>query len=93
MAVHGRVIFRPSTGGRALRARMIDWDGTHLPEELRQLPPGRYFLESVDDILVLDELTPEEDAGIRLALDQVEAGQVVPLDEVMRKIRSRARRR
>jgi hypothetical protein len=72
---------------------MIDWDGTHLPEELRQLPPGRYFLESVDDILVLDELTPEEDAGIRLALDQVEAGQVVPLDEVMRKIRPRARRR
>jgi len=24
--------------------RKLDWDGKHLPEELKRLPPGRYVL-------------------------------------------------
>lgn len=34
-------------------------------------------------------MTEEEEEGIRLALDQVEAGQVVPYDDVIRELRSR----
>ena len=69
---------------------MIEWDGKHVPEELRQLPPGRYLIGPAYEIWD-DELTPEEEAGLQHALDQAEAGQVRPLDEVMREIRSRVR--
>ena len=76
-----------------MRPRIIEWDGTHIPEELRQLPPGRYLIGSAYELWDEDELTPEEDAGIRLALDQIEAGQGVPVEEAMRQIRSRIRAR
>jgi len=73
-----------------MRATIINWDGTNLPEELHRLPPGQYVVEVVDDHGGdITELTPEEDAGIRLALDQVEAGQFVPYDVAMRKLRAR----
>jgi hypothetical protein len=71
---------------------MIEWDGKNIPEDLRQLPPGRYLIGPAYELWD-EELTPEEDAGIRLALDQLEAGQGVPLDEAMRQIRSRIRAR
>jgi len=73
-----------------LRPVMIEWDGTNLPEELRRLPPGRYLIGSAYEIWD-EELTSEEEAGLQHALDQAEAGQVRPLDEVMREIRSRVR--
>jgi len=41
--------------GHTFHAILIEWDGTHLPEGLRQLPPGRYLVEYVEE---LDELTP-----------------------------------
>ena len=68
-------------------------DDKNLPDEPRRLPPGRCVLDSVESIDDPDDLTPEEEAGIRLALDQVEAGQGVPLEEAMREIRSRIRQR
>jgi hypothetical protein len=68
---------------------VFDWDGTNLPDEIRQLPPGRYLVYPFEGI---DELTEEEDAGIQLALDQIEAGEDIPAAEVTREIRSRARR-
>lgn len=71
-----------------MRPTIIEWDGEHVPEELRQLPPGRYLIGPAHEIWD-DELTPEEDAGIRLALDQVEAGDVLPYEEVMRELRAR----
>ena len=76
-----------------MRAIVITWDGTHLPEELKQLPPGRYLVEPVENIENLEDLTPEEEAGIRLAMDQIDAGQGVPLEEAIRQIRSRVRAR
>jgi hypothetical protein len=69
---------------------MIEWDGTQVPKELKQLPPGRYVL--TDAYLEDDDLTPEEEEGIRLALDEVEAGDFVTLDEAMQQVRARASR-
>ena len=28
-----------------MESKVIQWDGTHIPEELRDLPPGRYAIE------------------------------------------------
>lgn len=67
---------------------VIEWDGTEVPRALRQLPPGRYVVTPVDD---LEELTEEEDAGIRLALDEAEAGLGLDIDEVMREMKERIR--
>jgi len=69
-----------------LRAVAIDWDGTHLPDELRLLPPGTYIVTFVEDI---HKLTPEEEAGILEAMDDVEAGRGIPYEEVMRELRAR----
>ena len=66
----------------------IEWDGTRLPEELRQLPPGRYILALVDDG---DALSDDEDAAVRRGLDELTAGRMLPLDEAVRGIRARAR--
>ena len=74
-----------------MNARIIDWDGTNVPEELRQLPPGRYVVGSVESIEDLGDLTEEEDAGIRLAMKQIEAGEGTPVEDAIRDIRSRAR--
>lgn len=65
---------------------MIEWDGTHLPKELQELPPGRYLLAVPDEG---DELSADEDAAVRLGLDELAAGHVSTLDEVIREIRSR----
>lgn len=44
-----------------MEPKVIKWDGSHIPEELRSLPPGRYAIESVDQGEVLTE---EEEAGL-----------------------------
>jgi hypothetical protein len=70
-----------------METTIIEWDGTNVPDELRLLPPGRYILEPFDDVEVLSE---EEDAAVREALDEFEAGgELIPFDEVMREIKSR----
>jgi hypothetical protein len=66
---------------------MIDWDGKNVPRELRELPPGCYLVGPAYEIWD-DDLTPEEDAGIQLALDQIEAGEGIPYEEAMRQLRS-----
>jgi hypothetical protein len=56
-----------------------------LPEGLRRLPPGRYVLEPlVED----EELTPEEEAGLLLAMQEIEAGQGIPWEQVRAELRS-----
>ncbi|HZO29116.1 MAG TPA: hypothetical protein VFH48_24345 [Chloroflexota bacterium] len=69
-----------------LRAVAIDWDGTHLPDGLRLLPPGTYIVHFVEDI---HELTSEEEAGILEAMDDIEAGHGIPYEGAMREIRCR----
>ena len=51
--------------------KVIKWDGSHVPEELRSLPPGQYAIESVDRV---DTLTEEEEAGILASLAELDAG-------------------
>lgn len=68
-----------SVGG----SRVIHWNGKDLPEELRELPAGRYFVEAVDEVL---ELTEEEEEGIRRALASLYAGQRRTLVQVRQTI-------
>ena len=72
-----------------MQATVIDWDGTRLPDELRGLPPGRYLVAPLDDH---DALAPEEDAAVCLGLDELAAGEVVPLGDVIQEIHERAHR-
>jgi hypothetical protein len=55
--------------------RVVTWNGRDVPEELRELPAGRYVLEPVDD--EAPSLTPDEEAGIELALRSYQLGRVV----------------
>ena len=63
--------------------KVIKWDGSHVPEELRSLPPGRYAIESVDEVATLTE---EEEAGILAGLADLDVGKNIPLAEVVREI-------
>ncbi|HUH04011.1 MAG TPA: hypothetical protein VML75_18570 [Kofleriaceae bacterium] len=64
--------------------RVLHWNGTDIPEELRELPPGDYVLERLD--ATPPPLTAEEEDGIRTALASRDAGRVVGHDEVRRSI-------
>ena len=64
---------------------VLDWNGADIPEqvrsqmpaELQKLPPGRYVLEPVDELV---ELTAEQEAGIQSAIESVQQGRGVSLD-------------
>lgn len=66
-------------------SKAIKWDGSHIPEELRKLPPGRYVIEPIDEP---SPLTEEEGVGILAGLADLDAGKGVPLADVVREIRS-----
>ena len=69
---------------------VIEWDGEHLPDALRQVPPGRYSLESVADPTLL---SPAEEDGLQRALDELDAGEGRSLTQVILEIRQGAPRR
>ena len=56
-------------------ARIVTWNGKVLPPEMRELPAGRYVVESVD--LEAPPLSPDEDAGIEAALESYRQGRIV----------------
>jgi hypothetical protein len=66
-------------------AKIIEWDGENLPVELRDLPPGQYVVQPVDEAL---NLSAEEEDGIIAALDDLDAEGGTPLEDVLREIRS-----
>ena len=68
---------------------IVRWNGTDLPEELRDLPAGRYIVESIDDV---PPLTLDEDAGIQLALDELAHGGGVDDADAQRRITAPLRR-
>jgi hypothetical protein len=68
-----------------VEAVVIEWDGSEVPRELRELPPGRYLLEPLDELLLL---TPEEDAGIQEAIEDLDAGNGIPLEDALAEIRA-----
>lgn len=53
----------------------MTWNGKDVPDQLRELPAGRYIVEAVDDEAPL--LSPEEEAGIEAALESYRQGPVV----------------
>jgi len=68
---------------------IVRWNGTDLPEELRDLPAGRYIVESIDDV---PPLTLDEDAGLQLALDELAHGGGLDDADVQRRITAPLRR-
>jgi len=49
------------------RARVVTWNGKDVPPEFRDLPAGRYVVEVVEE--QAPALSPEEEAGIEVALE------------------------
>jgi Uma2 family endonuclease len=66
-----------------MQPQIVIWDGEKTPEVFRNLPPGRYILESADEPLLL---SPEEDAGIQAALDELDAGNGIPLGQAIERL-------
>jgi len=72
-----------------LMTRVLHWNGTDLPEELRDLPAGRYVLEPAD---ALPDLPDGEEEGLRQALASLRSGQGRTVDQVRATIDSVLRR-
>jgi|GEM_PF-946062 len=62
---------------------VLKWNGRDLPDELKELPPGRYIIESVDRA---PQLTDEQEDDLIAAIGEADAGQSVTLDEARRRI-------
>lgn len=63
--------------------RVLTWNGSDVPEELRSLPAGKYVVEAVDDVPVL---TAVQEAGLREAIAETDAGKGESLDEVRKHV-------
>ena len=61
--------------GMGRRARLVNWNGKDLPPELRELPAGRYVVAPVEEEAPV--LSPDEEAGIELALESYRQRRVV----------------
>jgi hypothetical protein len=71
-----------------MEPKVIEWDGVHLPEGLRNLPAGQYAIEPL-----FAPLTEEEESGIAEGLNELDAGGGIPLADVLQEIRSSAKKR
>ena len=70
-------------------ARVFHWNGTDLPDELRELPAGTYVVEAVDEVPLLTE---EEEAGLEAAFASMHAGRGRTIEQVQQTIESILRR-
>lgn len=70
-------------------ARVVEWDGKNVPDEMRSLPPGRYVVEPIDEDI---SLTSDEEEGIRQAMASLEAGQGRSLEAVRNRVLSALQR-
>ena len=64
-------------------ARVVTWDGRELPFELRDLPPGRYTVEPLEDW----GLSAKEEAGIDAGAAAIDGGEGVPGDVAAEQLR------
>lgn len=71
-----------------MNPKVIEWDGVHLPEGLRNLPAGQYAIEPL-----VVSLSEDEDAGISEGLNELDAGRGIPLADVLQEIRLSAKKR
>ena len=67
---------------------ILNWNGADLPEALRHLPPGRYVLESIDEVPALSEA---QDRDLRAAVQAADADQGVDGDVAEARLKSRLR--
>ena len=68
--------------------RVLNWNGKTMPRELRDLPPGRYVVESVD---LVPELTQDEEAGLESAIASLRRGEGIDARKVHEDARSHLR--
>jgi hypothetical protein len=66
---------------------IINWNGADVPEELRDLPAGKYVVQRADEAL-----TADEEEGLLTALDSLRSGKGLSHDEARRRLLERARR-
>ena len=62
---------------------IIHWNGRDLPAELRALPAGDYAIQGAEELL---GLSPEEEEGVRTAMQSVDAGRGVAHEEVRARV-------
>lgn len=62
---------------------VLTWNGKDLPDELRELPAGRYVVEAVEEV---PALTEEEDRGLRQALGSLQAGKGRSVEQVRQRV-------
>jgi hypothetical protein len=60
-------------------ATVLKWNDKDLPDELRNLPQGRYVLESLDEV---PALTPEKEQGLDEAIAELDRGEGADLAAV-----------
>ena len=61
-------------------AVIVNWNGVDVPEEFKALKKGRYVLVPIDEP---PELTEEQEAGLEDAIDSIEAGEGMALDDAI----------
>ncbi len=77
-----------------MATRVIEWDGSRLPDPLRKLlpdplrnlPPGQYVIEPIEADA---DLTADERVGILEAIQALDRGEGIPLGVVKRELRRR----
>ena len=74
---------------RMASPRILHWDGKDFSEDLRDLPPGTYAVEPIDQVPLL---TDEEEAGLSAALGSLHAGKGRTLHQVQQSIDAILRR-
>jgi hypothetical protein len=62
---------------------VVEWNGQDLPEQMRELPAGRYVLAPVDESVALSD---DEKAGLIAALQSAET-RVLSHEDVMDRAR------
>jgi hypothetical protein len=68
---------------------VLHWNGKDVPQELRSLPEGRYVVDAVDAV---PELSPDEEAGLEVALESLREGRGVDASVVFQRIEESLRR-
>lgn len=68
---------------------IVSWNGADIPEALKDLPPGRYVIQPVEDVIDLDD---HEQKGLEHGVRQLDRGETVSHDDAMSRARRHLRR-
>jgi hypothetical protein len=66
---------------------IIDWNGSDVPDALRDLPAGRYVVEPLDQ---QPSLSLDEEEGLIQALSSLRAGRGIEHEQVRARVLKRA---